>query len=250
LLEPAQRIALDLDGIGGRMAHAWGSLLRAVRTGSSAYHEIYGASFWEDLDAHPEIAASFDALMGPAGHGTPDPEILLTGRWESVRRVVDVGGGTGAMLAEILRAHTGIRGTLVDLPRTVARSGEIFRAAGVSDRVTATGQSFFDALPFGSDVYLLNKVLNDWPDREAIAILRRCAEAVQRTGWIVVIGGVFPDEEGGSSPLAVEMVLVKGLGGARRTVAVFRELAREAGLVVSAVGRQPSGRFVVECRPS
>src|SRR5262249_26556102 len=149
---------LDLEGIGGRMAYAWGSLLAAVRTGGPAYHTIFGRPFWEDLDAHPDIAASFDALMGPAGHGTPDPQVLVAGGWEAVRTVVDVGGGTGSLLAEILRARPAVRGTLVDLPRTVARSRNIFQAAGVADRVTAVGQSFFDPLPAGCDLYLLKNV--------------------------------------------------------------------------------------------
>lgn len=101
LLDPAQHLGLDL-------------------TGTSAYHEIFGLPFWDDLEAHPDIAASFDALMGPPGHGTPDPEVLVTGGWEEVKTVVDVGGGTGALLAEILRTRPAIHGTLVDLPRTVA----------------------------------------------------------------------------------------------------------------------------------
>src|SRR5207249_9005158 len=99
LRDAAQRAWLDLEGIGGRMAHAWSTLLPAVRTGRPAYHDVFGRDFWEDLDAHPDIAASFDALMGPSGHGIPDPEILVTGGWETVRTVVDVGGGTGALLA-------------------------------------------------------------------------------------------------------------------------------------------------------
>ena len=172
MLDPAQRLGLDLDGIGGRFAPAWGTLLAYVRTGKPAYREIFGLPFWEDLDAHPDIAASFDALIGPVGHGAPTPEFPITGGWKSVRTVVDVGGGTGALLAEILRARPEVRGTLVDLPRTVARSGEIFQAAGVADRVTAIGQSFFAPLPAGADLYLLKKVLNNWPDREALAILR------------------------------------------------------------------------------
>src|SRR5439155_18130724 len=172
LLEESVRLALDLDSFGGRMAHAWGTLLSAVRSGKPAYHEAFGRGFWEDLDAHPDIAAVFDALLGPAGHGVPDPEVLVDpADWESIKTVVDVGGGTGALLAEILRARPQIRGTLVDLPRTVARSGEIFQMAGVADRVTAVGQSFFDPLPVGADLYLLKNVLSDWPDREATAIL-------------------------------------------------------------------------------
>jgi len=251
LNEPARALLdssarwLDLGGFGGRMAFAWDSLLSAVRTGAPAYHEVFGRPFWEDLEAHPDIAASFDALMGPAGHGTPDPEVLVTGGWESVRTVVDVGGGTGALLAEILRARPATHGTLVDLPRTVARSGEIFRAAGVADRVTTIGQSFFDALPAGADLYVLAKVINDWPDREATAILRRCGEAARPGGRVVVLGGVSPDDA--RPALTVEMVLA---GGKQRTVAQFRGLARAAGLTIQAAERLPSGRFIVECRPA
>ena len=136
-----RRLGLDLNGIGGRMAHAWSTLLTYVRTGKPAYHELFGRPFWDDLDANPEIAASFDALIGPAGHGIPDPVFNLTVGWESVRTVVDVGGGTGAMLAEILRIHPHLRGTLVDQPRTVARSSEIFAAAGVAGRVKRSGRA-------------------------------------------------------------------------------------------------------------
>src|SRR5262249_54064715 len=148
-----------------------------------------------------------------------------TGGWSAIRTVVDVGGGTGAMLAEILRARPGIRGTLVDLPRTVARAAQTLRAAGVEDRVTAIGQSFFDPLPNGGDLYLLRGVLNDWPDPQAIAILRRTAEAVRPDGRVVILKGVRPDDT--PSTLMVEMVLA---GGKQRTVGQLRELARQARL--------------------
>jgi 2,7-dihydroxy-5-methyl-1-naphthoate 7-O-methyltransferase len=246
LLEPGSRIVLDLDGIGGRMAHAWSTLLTAVRTGAPAYHELFGLPFWEDLDAHPDVAASFDVLMGPEGHGAPDPEVLVSGGWESVRTVVDVGGGTGTLLAEILRSHQEIRGTLVDFPRTVARAQAVFTAAGVGQRATAFGQSFFDALPAGADLYILSRVLNDWPDPDATAILRRCGGAVRPTGRVVVIGGVSADGHTGQG-LSPELVLV---GGVTRSLARFRELAGEAGLEVQAAGMLASGRFAVECGPA
>jgi hypothetical protein len=237
----------DLNGIGGRMAHAWGSLLSAVRTGRPAYHEVFGQPFWADLSAHPAVAASFDELMGVAGHGRADPDVLLGDDWAAVRSVVDVGGGTGALLAEILLARPGLRGTLVDLPGTVARSGEVLGAAGVAGRVTAAGQSFFDPLPAGADLYLLKNVLADWPDREATAILTRCAEAARPAGRVVVLGGISPAENGEAAPELLMMVLVGGKG---RTLAEFVGLARKAGLAVSATGRRPSGRFIVECRPA
>jgi hypothetical protein len=244
-LHEGMKVAFGLDGIGGRMAHAWGTLLGAVRTGRPAYRDVFGRDFWGDLEAHPDVAASFDSLMGVAGHGVPDPEVLVNpADWASVKTVVDVGGGTGSLLAEILRARPGVRGTLVDVPRVVARSAEVFRAAGVEDRVTVSGQSFFDPLPVGHDLYVLKSVISDWPDQEATAILKRCAEAARPTGRVVVFTNPEPGRK--ASPELLMLVLV---GGKDRPIEEFRSLAEGAGLRVSAVGRQPSGRGIVECRP-
>ena len=250
--QPAEELAtipvLDLDGIGGRMAHTWGTLLDYVRTGQPAYRQVFGRPFWEDLAAHPRIAAEFDALMGPAGHGIPDFDIELSDGWESIRTVVDVGGGTGAMLASLLRRHPRANGILVDLPGTVARAGETIESFGVAGRVRVEGQSFFDPLPAGADLYLLKSVLNDWPDEPTSAILRRCAEAARKAqpkGAVAILGGVSADEAPRS--LGIDMLVA---GGKTSTLTQFTELARQAGLAVVAARTQSSGRFVVECRPT
>jgi 2,7-dihydroxy-5-methyl-1-naphthoate 7-O-methyltransferase len=232
---------LDLAGIGGRMAHTWGTLLDYVRTGQPAYQQVFGRPFWEDLAAHPAIGAEFDALMGPAGHSVPDFDVELSDGWDSVQTVVDVGGGTGALLASLLRQHPGTEGILVDLPGTVARAGEIVK--DVADRVTLAGQSFFDPLPAGADLYLLKSVLNDWPDEPTVAILRRCAEAAHEKTAIAILGGVTSDEA--PRELGIDMLVA---GGKTSPLARFTGLARQAGLDVTAARTQASGRFVVECR--
>ena len=244
LLEPGARLGLDLNGIGGRMAGAWGTLLSYVRTGAPAYHEVFGRPFWDDLDAHPALAEDFDALIGPAGHGVPDPHFDLAAGWEGVRSMVDVGGGTGAMLAEVLRFRPELHGTLVDLPHTVSRSRKLFRAAGVADRATTAGQRFFDPLPAGADLYLVRGVLNDWPDEAAVTILRRCAEAARPSGRVVIMKGLIAD--GARRVLEIEMVL---LGGKIRTISEMRDLADAAGLDVVAHGPQPAGSLAMECVP-
>ena len=237
---------LDLEGIGGRMAHTWGTLLEYVRTGQPAYQKVFGRPFWEDLAAHPNIAADFDALMGPAGHGMPDFDIALTCGWDAIRTMVDVGGGTGAMLAALLRRHPHMHGILVDFPGTVARAGDLLASAGagVAERVTLHGQSFFDPLPAGADLYLLKNVLNDWPDQETVAILGNCARAAKATGSIVVLGGVAADDALRS--LGIDMLVA---GGKTSTITRFTELAKRAGLDIAAARTQASGRYVVECRP-
>ncbi|HEY1321101.1 MAG TPA: methyltransferase [Streptosporangiaceae bacterium] len=235
---------LDLGGIGGRMACTWGTLLDFVRTGQPAYEQVFGRPFWEDLAAHPAIGAEFDALMGPAGHGVPDFDVELSDGWDAVRTVVDVGGGTGAMLASLLRRHPRTRGILVDLPGTVARAAGLIESLGVAGRVTVEGQSFFDPLPSGHDFYSLKNVINDWLDAEAIVILKRCAEAARPSGRVILLGGVGAGEQ--ASPELLMLVLV---GGKERTLSEFQQIAKDAGLKVQATGRLPSGRFIVECRP-
>jgi len=244
LMEPGAHLAYDLEGLGGRFAGAWSTLLSYVRTGQPAYANVFGRPFWEDLAAHPELSAQFDDLIGPDGHGAPEPQFELNGGWQAVHTLVDVGGGTGAMLAEILRIRPGLRGILVDQPATVARSAGIFQAAGVTDRVTTAGQSFFDPLPPGADLYLLRGILNDWPDREVIAILKCCAEAARPSGRVVILKGVMPD--GAPKELSIEGIL---LGGKQRSQAEMAALARAAGMEVVRSGQQANGYFVVECRP-
>ena len=239
----AESSFLDLDGIGGRMARTWGTLLDYVRTGQPAYQQVFGRPFWEDLAAHPQIAAEFDALMGPAGHGIPDFDIELRDGWDHIRTVVDVGGGTGAMLASLLRRHPQTKGILIDLPGTVARASEIIDSFGLSSRVKVKGQSFFDPMPAGADLYLLKSVLNDWADEPTVAILRRCAEAARPDGAVAILGGVSADETPRS--LGIDMLVA---GGKTSTLTRFTELARQAGLEVIAARTQSSGRFVVECR--
>jgi 2,7-dihydroxy-5-methyl-1-naphthoate 7-O-methyltransferase len=118
--------------------------------------------------------------------------------------------------------------------------------------VTVEGQSFFDPLPAGADLYLLKSVLNDWPDEPTVAILRRCAEAAEAASTatttratIAVLGGVSADEAPRS--LGIDMLVA---GGKTSTLTQFTELARQAGLDVIAARTQASGRFVVECRPA
>ena len=110
--------------------------------------------------------------------------------------------------------------------------------------MTVQGQSFFDPLPAGADLYLLKSVLNDWADERTVAILRRCADAAQpKDATIAILGGVSADETPRS--LGIDMLVA---GGKTSTLTQFTELARQAGLEIVAARTQSSGRFVVECR--
>lgn len=240
LLESAATLGLNLDSIGGRMANSWSSLLDAVRTGQSPYAKVHGRTLWEDLDAHPTIAADFDALLGTAGHGPADPDVLLDpSEWPQIQTIVDVGGGTGAQLRAVLDAQPHTHGTLVDLPRPLAYAQQY----EPHPRMSYSPQSFFDPLPQHADLYLLKSVLCDWPDAEATRILTRCAEAAGPQSRIVLVNGVSPNPTASADLLMLVLV-----GGKERTLYEFNTLAAAAGLTIERSGTSRRGKFYVQCR--
>jgi len=244
LMSPPMRLGCDLNGIGGRMAHVWGTMLEYVQTGKTAYASRFGTPFWDDLAAHPNVAASFDDLLGAVGHGTPSGEFEISGRWAAIKHVVDVGGGKGEMLVEILRLHPHVRGTLVEMPHAAHAALEVFEAAELGYRAEAIGRSFFEPLPNGADLYVMRKVLNNWPDAQALALLKNCAEAALPNGRIAILGSVCEDDA--RRDIEVDMMLV---GGKPRTVSELRTLANAAGLEIVDARPQPNGYFVTELRP-
>ncbi|MGB3438682.1 MAG: methyltransferase [Actinophytocola sp.] len=215
-------------------------LPEAVRTGKSVWAGFSGRPFWDDLAADPALDQSFAAAM--AAHAAELGPVLATRHdWSSARRVVDVGGGTGHVLAAVLAAHRHLTGTLVDLPDTVSQAGPVLVAAGVADRVDVVGGSFFDPLPDGADVCVLANILHDWPDDDAVAILRRCASALTGTGRVVVVERVLDDvpvapaEPGQFVASQRDLAMLLLLDAGERTAAEFRALGAAAGLKLTEI---------------
>jgi 2,7-dihydroxy-5-methyl-1-naphthoate 7-O-methyltransferase len=237
---------LDLDGFGGRMDLAFTGLMHTVRTGEPAWEQVFGQPFWAYLDANPPISASFDATMAvDAGNAA----VADGYDWTTVRHVADIGGGTGTLIAEVLRRNPRLRGTLADLPETAVRARQYLAGLGLDGRCEVVGQSFFDSLPAGADVYLLSRVIHDWDDAAACAILRRCAEAAGRTGRVLVIEshGAPGSDLAAFAEMNLRMLVLAG--GRERTIDDYSALAADGGLQVHAVHDVTERYVIIECVP-
>ncbi|MET0237833.1 MAG: methyltransferase [Kibdelosporangium sp.] len=239
------RAQLDLGGFGGQMDLAFTGLLHTVRTGQPAWETVFGAPFWPYLAANPAISGSFDAMMAVGADYVADAANGYD--WSGVRHVVDVGGGTGALLAEVLRANPDIRATLVDLPDTVDRGRAYLAERGLDTRCEFAGQSFFDPLPTGGDAYVLRRVVHDWGDDDALLILRRCAEAAGPAGRVVLIEthGGCGDDPAMFAEMSLRMLVLSG--GRERTVEDYVALAAGAGLSPAGVRTTELGLIVLDC---
>jgi len=238
---PAQQRAwFDLTNAVSRADLAFFQLLDAVRTGRPTYEKVYGRTFYEDLSADPELAASFDALMAC------DQDTVYQGPaeaydWTGVGHVLDVGGGTGGFLTAIAKAAPHVRGTLLELATPAAGARRHFDANGLGDRLDVVEGDFFDSLPIKADVITLSFVLLNWSDDDARRILRRCKDALEPGGRILVFerDDLASDASNPQFTL-LDMRMLVFLGGRLRTRDEWSLFAGSAGLTVESVSRIPS----------
>lgn len=218
---------------------AWGDLLYSVRTGEPAFDRAFGMSNFEYWEHDAEAGAIHDAYFRAMSRTTNAP-IVAAYDFSRFGAVIDVGGSTGALLAAILQAHPGVRGILFDLPHVVAGAAPVLAEAGVADRCTVVGGTFFESVPAGGDAYVLKYVIHDWDDERATTILRRCREATGPGAVLLLIEQVLPERlETGAMAQRVARVdlqmLVMTPGGRERTERQFRSLLAGAGFELRAV---------------
>lgn len=244
------RPILDVDHVLGRTEMSMTSLLHTVRTGASAHEGAYGSSVWEYLDG-PRSSAADLAVFAQASTAF-DAELVVDGyHWSDVGSVVDVGGSTGALLARLLLAHPHLSGTLLDLPAFAESGRANLAAAGVADRSTVVGGSFFDPLPPGADVYLLSGIPPDWDDDSAVRLLRRCGEAAGDRGRVLLaevhLRAEHPDR---ADRTALDLRIEASMENPNRTTAEVAALGAAAGLAVTAAGPSTRSRSLLELRPA
>jgi SAM-dependent methyltransferase len=241
------RAWLDLEGAGGRMDQAFAGLLDVVRSGKPAYPAQFGREFWADLGSSPELARSFDTLM--AGHSQRfAPDVVAAYDWAGVRLAVDVGGGTGGLLAELVRRHPHIEGVLVDQASAAATARQRFADEGISDRATVVVGDFFGPLPSSGSAYLLARILHDWSDRDAVRILRNCATAGGPDSRVLVIEAAPAADADISRLTSMDLRMLVVYGGRERTTEEIAALADQAGLATHTTMSTPSGLTIVDMR--
>jgi hypothetical protein len=224
---------------------SWGDLLHTVQTGETAFRHMYGTDIWEYRSREPEAGVLFDRAMTALSRGAAQA-VVAAYDFSRFPRIVDVGGGHGAMLAAILASHPSARGVLFDQPNVVAGAAEVLEPAGVADRCEIVGGSFFAAVPGGGDVYLLKAILHDWEDAEAGAILRNCRQAAGPGATLLVLERVvaLPNEDPMTKLSDLNMMVMTG--GRERTEAEFAALLSAAGFRMTAVVRTGAPISVIE----
>jgi hypothetical protein len=172
----------------------WGELGHCVQTGGTAAALLFGpGDTFARYSADPGLARAFNAGMTVLS-ATVAGAVAAAYDFSGHSRVVDVGGGRGQLIAAILKANPKLRGVLFDLPGVVASAGDVLAEAELADRCEVVGGDMFEAVPGDGDLYVLSRVVHDWDDARATAILASCRRAMAgRPASLLLVERVLPD---------------------------------------------------------
>ena len=224
-----------------------GGLMHSVKTGAPAFHHLFGVPLFDYYVAHPEAGRIGSDGLKSVGRGQ-DEAVAATLELRGGRRLVDVGGGQGGLLAALLAAHPEAEGMLFDLPHVVALAPPVLAAAGVASRCRITGGDFFEALPRDGEIYLLRKVLHDWDDRRADQLLAVCRDAMPAGARLVVAEAIVPEGNALAYAKLLDLLMLAYAGGRERTEREYRALLAAAGFTVDRIVPTRSSLSLIEAR--
>lgn len=207
---------------------AWIHFLCGVQSGSTPFITAHGRPLTKWLEEHPQEATVMieaNAKKAAASHRS----ILDVYNFSGIATLVDVGGGNGSLMAEILAVYPEMRGIVTDIPPVIDRARELIRSMGLEDRCTAVECDFFENIPPGGDAYLMSNILHDWDDQRCRTILSTSSRAQKPGSRLLVVESIIPagNEPSIAKLLDLEMFVITG--GKERTESEYQALLESAG---------------------
>ncbi|MCF2150816.1 acetylserotonin O-methyltransferase [Desmonostoc muscorum LEGE 12446] len=213
---------------------ACGSLLESIKTGKNVFENLYGMEDRSYLMQHPEIVLM---LQGAINAFTTSliPTMLASYDFSAFSKIVDVGCGQGALMVAILKANPTMKGILFDQPPIVQGAKHLLKAKGVAERCEIVGGDFLQFVPKGGDGYILKHILHICDDKNALAILKNCHQAMVDNGKLIVFEAVIPSANQPSLSKWFDLHMLLMGDGRERTETEYRELLAAAGFMVRKV---------------
>jgi hypothetical protein len=232
---------------------AWGALEAVLgggggagsASGASGFERIHGVTTWEWFDRHPEEQEAFAGTMVGITR-LYAPGVASCYPFGEARRLCDVGGGHGDLLAEVLLRHPHLAAVLVDSPGVLATARPFLAARGVLERIELVAGSFFDGVPAGCDVYLLKNILHDWDDERALRILASCRRAMQPGHRLLVVEALVEEHTTRDIGPLSDLQMMVVCGGRERAAGEYARLFERAGFRPGQVVPTPGPMSVVE----
>src|SRR5580693_3646563 len=99
---------------------------------------------------------------------------------------------------------------------------------GLSSRCKVVEGDFFKSVP-DADIHILKFIIHDWDDEQSVRILSNCASALRRSGRVVLIERMLPEDDRPSYAPLTDLNMLVLLPGRERTARQYGKLFEAAG---------------------
>ncbi|KAE8666950.1 tir-nbs-lrr resistance protein [Hibiscus syriacus] len=228
---------------------AWNCMSTSIAEGGvCGFSRANGSNLYEFQSRNHEYKRVFDEAMA-CNTRVVMKSVLKHYKdgFNNVGTLVDVGGGSGAAVAEIVEAHPHIKGLNFDLPNVVA-------SAPKYPNVTHVGGNMFDTIPIDTDAIFLKWILHNWSDEKCVEILKNCWKALQeKKGKLIIVEAVLRRESKSLSDVEAHRydlkMLVISPSGKERSEDEWRKLLKLGGFSHYNIINIPSFLSIIEAFP-
>ena len=228
---------------------AWGNLIHSVRTGEIAFDNFYGTDVWTYFQNNPEDATVFNNSMSGMTAAVNESLRSLFD-FSKFNTVVDVGGGHGALITEILKSNPKTKGILFDAPEVIDGARGHLETAGLLERCDAVSGNFFTSVPAGGDAYVMKWILHDWDDERALLILKNCRAQMRPDARLIIVDCVVPETNEPDFSKFIDLNMLVMTGGKERTAREFQDLLAAAGFKLLQVIPTNQPTSIIEAMPT
>ncbi len=219
---------------------AWKVLEDALHTGEVPFERANGKTVYEFCQDNEWSGDVFINAMSFLTAHAVDP-LLDVYDFSRFDTVMDVGGGQGGLIAQIVK-QSGCKGILFDVPYVTETAPTYLEKQGVGNAVQIISGDVFEEVPKGADAIVMKYFISAWNDEDAMKILHNCKKALPPHGKIILLQAFVPDlDEPKVSPdgimpgvFAVQ-INVAVPGGEWRTKRQFKELFEKCGFQLEKV---------------
>lgn len=227
---------------------AWGQMLHSLKTGETAFQHVHGMAPFAYCQGHPEVGKTFDEAM--TGFVTENGIAVVTVYDFSLfEKIVDVGGGHGALMVAILPASPATRGVIFDLPSVIDGARKTIEAAELSSRCDCVAGDFFVSVPAGGDAYILASIIHDWDEERSVAILKNCRRAMANDAKLLLVEMVIPPGDAPFFGKWLDLEMLVCFRGRERTEAEYQALLATAGFRLTRIVATHTPSSVIEAVP-
>lgn len=214
----------------------WGSehymvmsrLYQALNEYKPQFEAIYGNKIFQYLNKNKDRGEIIYKAL--AEYSLDYKELLTQYDFPNSKKIMDIGGGSGRLLMELLETYNHIeKGIIYDLPYAIELAKKELKNHPLNHKIEYISGNFFEPMIVKADTIIMSRILHDWNDTKALLLLNNVRNALTKGGKLVIFETIVPEDTTKNIGTTLNFNLLVSVGGKERTLEDIKKLLNKSG---------------------